>query len=80
MVTERLKQGRDGFFKTYGNTRCCVIGADVGAAPEREIPARPGAAKPFGPRSVRSKRSRFMTLFHAAAKSWTNFRPASALP
>jgi hypothetical protein len=29
---------------------------------------------------ARSKRSRFMTLFHAATKSWTNFSCESSLP
>ena len=30
--------------------------------------------------STTSKRSRFITLFHAATKSWTNFSCASELP
>src|SRR5258705_12243948 len=48
---------------------CVVIVVEFRAMPEWRCRVRSEVPTPFTARSARSKRSRFMTLFHAATKS-----------
>jgi hypothetical protein len=57
----------------------CVATVPAGAVIGRRCLGRPTSGRPGHRDQVRSKRSRFMTLTHAATKSCTNFSPASSL-
>lgn len=69
---------------------CCIGGATFGtkmgaqrglnAHDESGFVSIPFEERPLFRNQARSKRSRFITLFQAAAKSWTNFSWASSQP
>ena len=57
-----------------------VVGLPLGSACLRSRESMPPRRKGARYVQARSKRSRFITLFQAATKSWTNFCWASELP
>ena len=85
MTKKAMRKSTEHLFRVYCEHRTVMIAAADSAAGDARIRARlsaagkvPSAAKPRLDQS-RSKRSRFITLSHAATKSCTNLSRASSL-